>query len=302
MTNCATANPLWAAKSGKRISELHPCFSIGRKNAKGRIHLPVSPGCNIRCRFCSHAINGWEDRPGVTSGIITPAEAIERVRAALRASDNLTVAGIAGPGDTLASPYALETFRRIRREFPELILCLSTNGLTLPEHVDELADIGVETLTVTVNDIDPVRLTKLCDGIVLDGVALKGVDAMEQLITNQLNGIRLAVDKGILVKVNTVLVPSINGEHIAGIARKVAEAGASLYNIIPLIPNALLSDEPIPTCVQIDAARRSAEEFITVFRHCQHCRADAIGVPGEKDIGIDLGFRRVAVTETFSHG
>ncbi|GHU66882.1 putative nitrogenase cofactor biosynthesis protein NifB [Clostridia bacterium] len=294
--------PLWAAKTGKRISELHPCFAIGRKNAKGRIHLPVSPGCNIRCKFCSHSLNGWEDRPGVTSGIITPNEAIERVRAALQASDNLTVVGIAGPGDALATPYALETFRLVRREFPELILCLSTNGLNLPKRVDELAEVGVDTLTVTVNDIDPVRLTKLCGGIVWNGQALEGVNAMEQLIANQLDGIRAAVDKGILVKVNTVLVPSINGDYISQIAQKVAQAGAALYNIIPLIPNALLADEPIPTCAHIDAARCCAEEFITVFRHCQHCRADAIGIPGEEDLGVQLGFRRVAAVETFSHG
>lgn len=294
--------PKWTTRDGINLTQMHPCFSIGRKNGKGRIHLPVSPTCNLACRFCSRAKNGWEDRPGVTERVILPEEALETVGKALAVSPELSVVGIAGPGDALASDYALDTFRLVKAKFPHLILCLSTNGLLLPQKVQELADIGVDTLTVTVNDIDPLRLTRLCAGIVFEGEALSGIDAMALLIRNQLEGISLAADAGIVVKVNTVLVPSINGPYIADIARVVAEAGARLYNIIPLIPQNELAEEAVPTCDEISAARKSSQKYIEVFQHCQHCRADAIGVPGETDLRERINPHRALSVETFSHG
>ena len=63
-----------------------------------------------------------------------------------------------------------------------------------------------------------------------------------------------------------------------------------------------LKDYPAPTCAQIDGARARAQKYIDVFRHCQRCRADAIGVPGEKDYGDQIWVQRIAHKDTFSHG
>ncbi len=60
----------------ENLQNSHPCFG-GHKNNVGRIHLPVSPGCNIACRFCDRVINDTENRPGVTSKVITPDESID---------------------------------------------------------------------------------------------------------------------------------------------------------------------------------------------------------------------------------
>ncbi len=58
----------------------HPCFG-GDHNKAGRIHLPVAPGCNIKCGFCERKFDcANESRPGVTSKILTPTQAVERVR------------------------------------------------------------------------------------------------------------------------------------------------------------------------------------------------------------------------------
>ncbi|GHU41761.1 putative nitrogenase cofactor biosynthesis protein NifB [Clostridia bacterium] len=286
----------------REIKASHPCFSLGKPNNKGRIHLPVSPGCNIACKFCERSINSLEQRPGVTAQIITPKEALEVVRKAVFLSPDITVVGIAGPGDTLATPYALETFRLVKREFPKLIKCMSTNGLLLPERAEELIEIGIDTLTVTVNDIYADTLVKLNDRITYHSKVIKGKEAANILIANQLEGIRRVTKAGMIVKVNTVLVPKINGDHIGEIAKAVKEAGASLYNIIPLIPQHELADHAPPECGEIDSARSEAEKYIQVFRHCQHCRADAIGVPGGEDLGEQIYKKRVASENTFSHG
>lgn len=283
------------------LQQSHPCFG-GQKNNAGRIHLPVSPGCNIACKFCQRSINDVEQRPGVTSKVISPQEAVEAVGRALQICPDIRVAGIAGPGDTLATDYALETFRLIRQAYPELIRCMSTNGLLLSERAEEILQVGVESLTVTVNAVNPEIEAKLNAGIFYHGKHYEGTEAAKILIANQLEGIRKVSDGGVTVKVNTVLVPEINGDHIETVAKNVSEAGATIYNIIPLIPQAELAHCQAPTCLQIDGARTKAEKYIDVFRHCQRCRADAVGVPGQTDYGDQIYQRRISRKETFSHG
>ncbi len=285
----------------KDLQNSHPCFG-GHKNNAGRIHLPVSPGCNIACRFCDRAINDVEERPGVTSKVLKPAECEEILRKALEICPDIKVAGIAGPGDTLASDNALETFKIVKEKFPQLIKCMSTNGLLLSERAKDVIEVGIDSLTVTVNAVDPEIENKLNAYIIYHGEKIEGVEGAKILIRNQLSGIRKIAEAGITVKVNTVLVPGINDEHIEEIAKTVKEAGAKIYNIIPLIPQHELKDVPAPTCPQIDEARRKAEKHIDVFRHCQHCRADAVGVPGKSEFGDQIYQRRLGIKETFSHG
>ncbi|WP_099466604.1 radical SAM protein [Konateibacter massiliensis] len=285
----------------QNLQQSHPCFG-GHKNNVGRIHLPVSPGCNISCKFCDRKINDTEERPGVTSKVLSPTEAIEILGKALALCPEITVAGIAGPGDTLATDYALDTFRLVKEHYPKLIKCMSTNGLLLDERAEEIIEIGVESVTVTVNAVDPEIEAKLNRGIVYHGKAYKGEEAAAILIENQLKGIQKIAETGITVKVNTVLVPNINGDHIEEIARTVKAVGASIYNLIPLIPQSDLSGEKAPVCNEIDAARTQASKHIDVFRHCQHCRADAVGMLGGKDYGDMIYERRIAKADTFSHG
>ena len=289
------------AKTYEELEKNHPCFGGCKFNA-GRIHLPVSPGCNIACRFCDRTINDVEQRPGVTSKIITPDEANTFIDKALEFVPNIKVAGIAGPGDTLATDYAFETFKKIGESHPELLKCMSTNGLLLYERADELIEIGIDTLTVTVNAVDPAIEAKLNEYVNWHGEKIYGEEGAKILIENQLKGIKKVADAGVTVKINTVLVPGINDEHIATIAKTVRELGAIIYNIIPLIPQHQLKDIPKPTCEQIEKARSDAEQYIKVFRHCAHCRADAVGVPGVSEYSKLVYQSRLNVRNTFSHG
>jgi nitrogen fixation protein NifB len=268
----------------------HPCFSAKAHNQKGRLHLPVSPSCNIQCRFCSRAQNTDENRPGVSGGVLKPEEAVETVGRALELCPEISVVGIAGPGDTLATPHALETFKNVHATYPELIKCLSTNGLELPGKAQTLWDAGVRTITVTVNAVDGEILRKVVSWIKGD----------RDLISAQLQGIRECAEIGMLVKVNTVLIPGVNDEHVAEIAKAVSDAGAARHNIIPLIPQNEFADTPAPSCEQIERARQQAGAYLEQFRHCKHCRADACGIPGVSDLSKALYQNRAL--ETFSHG
>ena len=284
----------------QKVLEQHPCFGPCKKN-KGRIHLPVASGCNIECKFCDRRINQNEQRPGVTSTVLEPEEAAYYIEQAIKECPEITVVGIAGPGDTLASDRALRTFRLIKDRYPELLRCMSTNGLLLDEKADEVIEL-VDTLTVTVNAVRPEILEQINERISYHGKVIKGLESAKILIHNQLSGIRKVSKAGTLVKVNTVLIPGINEDHIEEIAATVKAAGAMIYNIIPLIPQNEMKDRRAPTCEELYAAREKAETHINVFRHCQHCRADACGVPGVYDIGAKLYRGRLNVKETFSHG
>lgn len=279
----------------------HPCYSGDGHFKFGRIHLPVSPACNIQCKFCKRTFNKFEKRPGVAGGIVRPEQAVELIGRALELCPELTVAGIAGPGDTLATPHALEAFEAIHDKYPGLINCLSTNGLLLEQHAERIVKAGVKTVTVTVNGVDPAVQERICSVIVLDGKVIRGREAAETLIRAQLAGIRKASSLDLVIKINTVLIPDINGNHIGEIARQTKEAGASLINVIPLIPQHEFKDMEAPDCFQLGDAREAAEQHLPVFRHCLQCRADACGIPGS---GVDLASKLYdePLAETFSHG
>ena len=289
-------------KTFEEISKSHPCFALGAKSNKGRIHLPVSPGCNIGCRFCKRDFNESENRPGVASGIISPDEALDAIRRAVELSPDLTVVGVAGPGDTLATDFALETFRKVRDEFPQMIKCMSTNGLLLPQMADQIIDAQIDTLTVTVNAVDPEIQAKINEFIIYNGKRIEGIDAARILIKNQLEGIEKVSSAGVTVKVNTVFIPEINREHIPLVAKTVAERGATVYNIIPLIPQHQFAWCSAPSCADLSWARSECEKYIKVFRHCQRCRADAVGVPGGQDFSKEVYIKPVRLENTFSHG
>ena len=102
------------------------------------------------------------------------------------------------------------------------------------------------------------------------------------------------------VKINIVLIPGVNEHHIEEVARVTAGVGASLINVIPLIPQHDLRNCRPPDCQELNVARIAAEKYLPVFRHCKQCRADACGIPGTK---MDLaGELYDEPRPTFSHG
>jgi nitrogen fixation protein NifB len=262
----------------RKIAE-HPCYDKKAQHKFGRVHLAVAPKCNIQCNFCVREFDCVnESRPGVTSKVLTPQEALEKTKQILAEYPFIKVVGIAGPGDPLANDATFETFELIKNEFPEITLCMSTNGLLLPEKLRDLLRLGVSTLTVTVNAIDPEIQAKIVNHIVYHGKVYRGVEAAEIQIKNQLDGIKAAVDAGVVVKVNTVLIPGINDKHVVEIARKLHELGVYIMNVMPLINQGAFADIESPTAEERKAVQEACEPYVMQMRHCRQCRADAYGL------------------------
>jgi len=266
-----------------RVVHGHPCFG-GNRHKNGRIHLAVAPRCNIKCGYCDRKHDcANESRPGVTSRLLSPREALEHVRGIMadkQLGAVIKVIGIAGPGDPLANDETFETFRLAKDEFPDLMFCLSTNGLLLPDRIADLAHIRLHSLTVTINAVDPAIGAQIYRHVIYRGSHYRGEEGAAILIRNQLEGVRLAAELGMAVKVNTVLIPGINDRQIPLIAGKVSELGAFVMNIMPIIPQAELTHIPPPSPEYLESVRSANEQVISQFRGCQQCRADAVGLIG----------------------
>lgn len=270
----------------------HPCFG-GNHHKNGRIHLAVAPKCNIKCGYCTRRHDcANESRPGVTSRILTPLEALERVRETMASKvlgPIIKVVGIAGPGDPLANEETFETFRLIGEEFPDLIKCMSTNGLLLPAKIDLLHELDLHSLTVTVNALDPEVGARIYGHILYHGKRYTGVEAARILIANQLEGLKRAAGYGMTIKVNTVLIPGINEDQVPLIAQRVRELGAFVMNVMPLIPQADFADIVPASPEEMEVVRNANEKIIGQFKHCRQCRADAAGLIGQDVKFADAG-------------
>lgn len=269
------------------ITKVHPCFNEKFHDKVGRIHVPIVPKCNIQCNFCTRELNKCERRPGVASRVMSVDDAMKHVEKIIKEMP-IAVVGVAGPGDALFNKETFEFFKKVDEKFPDIIKCISTNGLLLPDKADELADLHVNTITVTVNAISPEIGSKIYSQVYYNGKLYKGEEAFKLLSKKQLLGIKKASKKGIIVKVNSVLIPRLNDKHVLDIAKAVKKQGASLMNIIPLIPLYKFKDYPRPTCAQLSEVRDAVEEIIPIFRACMQCRADAYGIPGKEDKHLDM--------------
>jgi len=262
----------------------HPCFNEEAKGKYGRVHLPVAPRCNIQCNYCNRkydCVN--ESRPGVSSAILAPSQATEYMHMITRQGTEIAVVGIAGPGDPFAnSSETFETIKLVQKEFPEMLFCLSSNGIDLPQNIDKIKDIGVSHVTITMNAIDPEIAAQIYSWVRYNKKIYRGIEAGKLMIERQTESIRLLKQNNIIVKINSIILPGINEHHIVDVAKYVASLGADLMNCIPVYPNKDTAFEDIeePSKQMVHEIQKQISEFIKPMKHCARCRADAAGLLG----------------------
>ena len=263
------------------ISE-HPCFDEAAAARTARVHLPVAPKCNVQCNYCNRKFDCVsESRPGVSSQVLTPEEALRYVDAVRADLPNLAVVGIAGPGDPFANAdKTLHTFELIKAKHPDLLLCVSSNGLELANHLDAVAELDISHVTITMNTTDPDIGGHIYKWVRDNKQIYRGREAGELVLERQLASIAGLKQRGVTVKINTILIPGITDDGIAEVARVAAELGADTMNNIPLYPveGTLFGTLTEPTTEQITKAHLDTKAHINLMAHCQRCRADAVGL------------------------
>ena len=279
----------------------HPCFNSGVKGKYGRVHLPVAPECNIQCKYCNRkydCVN--ESRPGVTSAILSPEQALEYVTKVRAKAPHITTVGIAGPGDPFAKPEAtLRTLELVHEAYPDMIFCLSTNGLGLYPYIDRIKELGVTHVTLTVNAIDPEIGAKVYSWVRYKKRNLRKVEAAEALLDEQLRCIEKLKELDLTVKINSIIIPGINDQHIPAVAEKMAEMGADIMNCIPLLVTEGTDFENLenPSAEMVAAVRNIAGKSLPMMKHCQRCRADAVGILGCDDKNLSNELVKIAASK-----
>ena len=267
----------------------HPCYSEEAHHHYARMHVAVAPACNIQCNYCNRKYDcSNESRPGVVSQKLTPHQAVKKVVAVASEIPQMTVLGIAGPGDALANPQkTFETFRMLQEQAPDIKLCLSTNGLQLPQFVDEICKYNIDHVTITINMVDPEIGAKIYPWIFWNHKRVTGYEAAKILHENQMRGLEMLTARGVLTKINSVLIPGINDAHLIDVNREVKKRGAFLHNIMPLISEAEhgtvfgLTGQRGPSAQELKAVQDACMGGANLMRHCRQCRADAVGLLGE---------------------
>ncbi len=278
----------------------HPCFNKEASKNYGRVHLPVAKTCNISCNYCHRDYDCQnESRPGVTSNLLLPEEAVNRIYEVKSFLGDISVAAVAGPGDSLAEPLnTMKTFKLIKEEFPDIILCMSTNGLNLSDNLEELQDMGVNFITVTLNATDVTIARKIYRYVDYKNIIYTDKEAAEILLEKQIKGIESAVKMGFTIKINSVLIPGINDFHIKDISEKAKKLGVYLFNVMPMIPAKKSYFEKISIK---GASRKDVTDItkdiegINIMEHCRQCRSDAAGLLDEdlsgKLISVEGGLK-----------
>lgn len=286
----------------------HPCYSQEAHHFFARMHVAVAPACNIQCHYCNRKYDcSNESRPGVVSERLTPELAARKVTWVASQVPQLSVVGIAGPGDALANPRnTFETCQRVSEALPDVKLCLSTNGLALPDYVDQIKAHGVDHVTITINAIDPAVAERIYAWVSFDKRRLTGRDAAAILIEQQLRGLDMLVAAGILVKVNSVMIPGINDAHLPDVNAELKSRNVFLHNIMPLISDPAhgthfgLTGQRGPTPIELKALQDELSGGANLMKHCRQCRADAVGLLGD-DQGQAFGLDELPETPEVDH-
>ncbi len=282
----------------------HPCYSEQAHHYYARMHVAVAPACNIQCHYCNRKFDcANESRPGVVSELLTPEQAVKKTLAVAAKIPQMTVLGIAGPGDPLANPErTFATFRMVSEQAPDIKLCVSTNGLTLPDLADEIVKYKIDHVTITINCVDPDVGVGIYPWIFWGNRRIKGRKGVRILIEQQQKGLQMLVERGILVKVNSVLIPGVNDKHLKEVSRIVKDKGAFLHNVMPLISEVEhgafygVMGQRSPMPVELNALQDSCAGDMNMMRHCRQCRADAVGLLGE-DRGAEFSLDKIEAME-----
>ncbi|MCK7484526.1 MAG: radical SAM protein [Bacillus subtilis] len=226
--------------------------------------------CNIQCNYCNRKYScPNENRPGVTNELIKPENVHQIISESLIKFPNLKIAGIAGPGEALAEPETIyKSFKTVKENFPQLKLCLSSNGVKIAESIDLIKELGIDYVTVTINTLNPLTASKIYNDKKPDIIVKK-----------QMQGVKELQNIGVTVKINSVVIPEINYQDLTEVAKFAKDNKIFAQNLIPFFPvqGSAFENLKAPSKEQMQIIREECSKYINQITHCKRCRADAIG-------------------------
>lgn len=169
------------------------------------LRISLTDLCNLRCTYCMPE----EDYPFLPAGsLMQPEEIAEIVR--IFVSLGVTKIRLTG-----GEPLARKDFDDILRRLYQLPvkLTLTTNATLLHRHMDTLLQTGVSSLNISLDTLSPEKF-----------FSLTRRDRFHQTVDN----IRLAIQKGLHVKINMVVMKGVNEQEIPDFIEWTRETPAEI--------------------------------------------------------------------------
>ena len=215
------------------INPTAPCCCRSGPQASW-LQLAIAPHAQDRRRFAA---------PGLIGRALLPTEALELIAQTLEQGTVVEMVELAGPGDPLATPeITLECVRGIRDRYPELAIIVSTLGLGIELCTAQFAklDVGVNLL---VDAVRPEVVAKVFTWIRPERKTIPLARVAPLLVEGQARAMNVCNQAGLALTVSTTLYPGYNDEHIAAVAKTVADLGANTMTLQPFMPCGA-EDEP----------------------------------------------------------
>ena len=177
------------------------------------LRVSVTDKCNLKCFYC---------RPDNSEFV--PHEEILRYEEIARLVKAMTKYGlkkvrITG-GEPLVRPQ-LEELVRMLREIPEINdISLTTNGITLAKHAEELRKAGLDRLNISIDSLKPDLFYQITKGKLED--VLEGIKVSKELGYDP-------------IKVNAVIVKGLNEDEALDFVEFGAEYGVEV-RFIEMMP------------------------------------------------------------------
>ncbi|MEE8445114.1 MAG: radical SAM protein, partial [Alphaproteobacteria bacterium] len=158
------------------------------------LRVSVTDRCDFRCVYCMS-----EDMTFLPKADVLSLEELERVCTAFvaRGVRKLRMTG----GEPLVRRNIMWLFRKLSRHLETGALdelTLTTNGSQLARFADELVDIGVRRVNVSVDTLDEDKFTTI---------------TRWGRLTQVLNGIKAAKKAGLAIKINAVAQRGVNDDE-----------------------------------------------------------------------------------------
>jgi len=180
------------------------------------LRLSVTAACNLHCAYCRPQS---ARRPHRLAERLTDGEIVELV-ALLDGVAPIRKLRLTG-GEPLLRAGLGRLIAALRDRLPDAELCMTTNGLLLESCAAALRAAGLGSVNVSLDAADRGRFEKLTG---VDGLmrVLGGLDAARGASFDR-------------IKINTVLIESVNGDRLDALVRIAARTGCEI-RFVELMP------------------------------------------------------------------
>lgn len=157
--------------------------------------ISLTDKCNFRCLYCMPEC-------GIEKKQHSDIVSLDNILDIIKALSELGIKKVRFTGgEPLVRNGAVDLMKKVRDEIPAIKdICITTNGVLLPQYAKELSEIGINGLNISIDSFDPEKYSFITRGGKLD---------------DALKGFKCAKDAGIEnIKINAVLLKGINDGSI----------------------------------------------------------------------------------------